>query len=240
VRTLYVAFDHGSILDVWRQQDSRSLSLLRLDDHCDLRGMLVDRRAQLATPTRDRRLRARQADGGNFVAVAVLEGRVKSVRWLASEWGGRQHDVGTVSYTTDASALPYRLGLLAGDWRPFRYEVLDPQGSVRLAPGEHLDIDWDYFASRLAPRTSVKQRAARFLDADLGQLPPAIYLAYSASYSHATRGLFDEFSERLARRFDARIERLPDWEAPPRRPPPTALRRLGFAAQRALRRVGVY
>ena len=79
----------------------------------------------------------------------------------------------------------------------------------------------------------------RFLGTDLGD-PPAIYLAYSAPYSHATRDLFDEFSERLARRYDARIERLPDWHAPPQRPSPRPLSRLSFAAQRVLRRVGIY
>ena len=43
--TIYVAEHHDQLLDLWREQDARSIEPLRLDFPCDMRGLLIDRTA---------------------------------------------------------------------------------------------------------------------------------------------------------------------------------------------------
>jgi hypothetical protein len=206
-----------------------------------MRGLLVDREAQEAAATQDRLLPAGVVYDGNFLTWSVLEGRVSSVRWIHSRCGGRKRDIETVKYLTDLTALPVRLGLRRVRWRPFRYEVTPyEQWQGTLRPGEHLDVDWDFFASIRGPRAHIAERARRFVELPFGSTPAAIYLAYSEPYSHPSETLFEEFAEALARRFGASIERLPDprWVREGQRPP--LVKRSIWVGKRALRRLGLY
>jgi hypothetical protein len=237
---LYVADDHEVILDLWRRHDATGVRLLHVDDHCDMRGLLVDSAAHRVSATRDAVLQSGVVYGGNFLTWAVLERRVAAVRWVFGRTGGRAEDVKTIKHLTDLSALPYRLGLRRPTWLRFDYEAIpDEQWSGRLWPDEHLDLDWDFFASRRGPRTGIAERAGAFLARLLGPPPPAIYLAYSERYSHPSRDLFESFCRELADRFSARAERLA--QRPARRSSTPALhRRTLWAAQRWLHRRGIY
>lgn len=232
--TLYVAVHHGALLDLWRAQGARALRLCHVDAHCDLRGLLVD-------PARDRAAaRGLSApDNGNFLAVAAAEGRLESLRWVWPRWGGRARDVGTVRRLGDPSALPVRLGVSRPDWFPFRYvDMREERFSGRLEEGEHLDVDWDFFASREGPLEGLGDRVARFLALPLTPTPPAIYLAHSPPYSHPTAPRFEELVRALSARFDADVVRLPD---PPRVPRvPTLTTRARWAAEGWLHRHGLF
>ena len=45
MRTVYVGDEHDQVLALWRRRGPFSLRVLHLDFHCDMRGLLIDRRA---------------------------------------------------------------------------------------------------------------------------------------------------------------------------------------------------
>lgn len=239
-RALYLVSDHRTALAIWRSLDLSGASVLHVDDHDDLRGLLIDVGNGRAAVTCSR-LRRGLVDGGNFLARAACEGRVRSIRWVIGRYGGRDRDAGTVRYLTDASALPVRLGLARPAWFDLDYAAMREEAwDGRLEEGELLDLDWDFFAPRAAPRAAIAARARRFLALSFTTVPPVTTLAYSPLYSQASEALFEELAEAIARRFDAAIERVPDPAPPPRRGGPRALHRARFAAERWLHRRGVF
>jgi hypothetical protein len=236
---LYQVEDHGAILEVLRRNGSSDLRLLHLDEHCDMRGLIIDRSLGRAATTRDAPLRAGIVYGGNFLTWAVIEGLVGSVRWIYGQHGGRAEDVETLKYTTDLTALPYRIGLLRTNWRPFHLRELRYEQWRGLEDGEHLDIDWDFFATIRAPREEIASRVEEFFSRPMAERPPAIYAAYSPRYSHPSRELFETFCQELASRCDAHVvkvqeERRADGGASP------IYKRALWAGKRWLRRHGVF
>ncbi len=95
---LIVADEHLQIFDLWRERGERGLYLAHVDFHCDMRGLLVDRRRGTARLLDERDPRIRVVDSGNFLAHAAASGIVDSVRWIHDRHGGRRYDVGTVKY----------------------------------------------------------------------------------------------------------------------------------------------
>lgn len=208
MNVVFVAEKHDQILDLWRTQEYHSLRVLHLDFHCDMRGLLVNRSDQRAYRIWDRH---QAPDPGNFLTHAILDGHVHSVRWVHDVPGGRQYDVGTVKYTTDFTALPHRCILaVSGDpGTPVQYEVIRYSDWGRLYEGEHLDIDWDFFASTDYPVDTIKARAQAFLDRDFPVVPAETYVCYSPDYSHPSRVHFWYFINQLAEKFQAEIRELP-------------------------------
>lgn len=205
MRKIYVAEQHDQVLNLWREQEATSLRILHLDFHCDMRGMLIERRSQKAYPVLD--FINPSLDEGNFLAHAVLEGRVRSVRWVHDIPGGRQYDVGTVKYETDLTSLPYRLlNAVKGDKGiPIDYRELSYCEWTGLEADEILDIDWDFFACKAYPEDTIQDRVDSFLDMDFHNIPQQIYLSYSPGFCHSSRAQFKRFACDLANIFEAEV-----------------------------------
>jgi hypothetical protein len=246
---IYVVEQHDQVLSLWRAQQASSLHVLHLDFHCDMRGLLVDRQAQRAYRIWDMNPAVGQ---GNFLTHAVLEGRVSGVRWVHDEPGGRSYDVGTVKYMSDLTALPHRwlLALKGRRGIPIHYEVIPYTDWTGLVEGEHLDIDWDFFACTEYPADTIRDRVGAFLGREFRTVPDQVYVCYSPDFSHPSRAQFQRFVGDLAQIFEAEIIELqPNPEAPETRPyykkyVPTAMfrliRRVYYGASLGLRKRGIY
>ena len=231
---LYVANDHSALLHLWRRTNQSGLRLLRFDAHCDLRGLVVDEVRGRAAARLDPRLLQGSVDGGNFLSHAVLERRVQSIRWVHGPHGGRERDLGTVALATD---LPQRLiSRWRHSWVPLRFQGMASMNPEQgMEPGEELDLDFDYFASRLAPRASIATAIEGFFGRNWETTPDAIYLACSPDYCHAVPETLAGFIARLETFFGASRIQLPE---PPRAPRPGRLERLGYRVDRVLRKLG--
>ncbi len=104
-----------------------------------------------------------------------------------------------------------------------------------MARGEQLDLDFDYFASRLAPRASIDDAIEDFFGLNWAIAPEVIYLACSPHYCHVAPETLAGFIARLETFFDANRVQLPE---PPRAPRPGRLERLSYRADRVLRKLG--
>lgn len=246
---IYVVEQHNQILNLWQAQQAFSLRVLHLDFHCDMRGLLIDRKAQRAYRIWDMNPTVGQ---GNFLTHAILEGRVSSIRWVHDEPGGRQYDVGTVKYESDLTALPHRwlLALRGERGIPIHYEVMPYADWTGLIKGEHLDIDWDFFACIEYPADTIQDRVEAFLGREFRTVPNQVYVCYSPDFSHPSRAQFQRFVGDLAWIFEAEvIELQPSHDAPATRPfykryvPPTwfrLARRVYYSASLGLRKRGIY
>jgi hypothetical protein len=244
VGELIVADEHVQIFDLWRERGERGLRIAHVDFHCDMRGLLVDRGRGAAWLVDRSDPRVRIVDSGNFLAHAVAQGIVGSVRWIHDAHGGRRYDIGTVKYESDLTALPHRIlhRMRGGAEAPIEFEETTLDAWTGLRPGEELDVDWDALASTEYDAAKAARLAREFLDRDLGAHPERSYLVYSRGYSHPDRSLFDRFAEQLAGKLGAEIRRLPPSSA--EEPARSAARRGAEAVERAvvlgLRRIGIY
>ena len=249
MNVVYAARWHDQLLELWREQQASALSVLHLDFHCDLRGLLIDREKQRAHRIWDR---YSDPDPGNFLTHAILLGQVTAVRWVHDEPGGRRDDIGTVKYKSDLSALPFRLALALrpNDGLPIDYQVIRYGDWDGLLEDEVLDIDWDFFASSEYPRDSIEGRVEGFLERDLGVVPQQTCVTYSPEYSHPSEALYWHFIEDLASRFQAEVVELAPDEAMAaaaassaennRSPLFRLARRTYHATNRELRKRGIY
>ena len=144
---LYVIDSHEQALDIWRQQQLTNAKLLHVDFHCDQRGLLVNQKKNLAYPIWTR---FPKVDEGNFLKHAIVDGIIASVRWVHDIPGGRQHDIKTLKYHTDFSAIIHRLIHLfkRTPQTSYRLETCLASQWIQIQPGEILDIDWDFFAAK--------------------------------------------------------------------------------------------
>jgi len=209
---IYCCEHHDEMLLDWRRRDLRDVALAHVDFHDDLRGLLVDRR-------RDRAYRIGRAthelpalDAGNVLAHAVVEGRLRRLRWIHDLPGGRAWDAGIVRYESDLFAIHHRLRqrLAGGAEFPldFQESLLDTWSGP--LPGELLSIDWDCFASILIDATSIDDRVERFIARMGSEIPPDTYVIYSPEYSHPTLDAFKRFVGRLGSLTDQPLEWLSD------------------------------
>ena len=200
---IYVAEEHRQVLELWRKQGPNDIRLLHLDRHCDLRGLLIDRGSQTAYKITG----SNSADNGNFLGHAFLEGMIRSIRWIHDKYGGRQNDIGTVKYKTDLSALPYRLMhfLKREPEIPICFDVIKYENWDNLTEGEHLDIDWDFFASNERLKGDIDKQSQEFLDRRFNYIPASTYICYSPQYSYPSRREFENFVTALAEKFKAKI-----------------------------------
>lgn len=205
---IYVVEQHDQVLSLWQAQQASALRVLHLDFHCDLRGLLIDRSAQRAYRIWDR---FQAVDEGNFLTHAIEEGRVRGIRWVHDEPGGRKYDLGTVKYESDLSVQPYRwlLTLRGTGGYPLAYEVLPYQNWLGINEGECLDIDWDFFACTAYPAETIQNRVNAFLAREFPVVPDHVYLCYSPNYSHPTRPQFQQFVKDLAQIFRAEVVQVP-------------------------------
>jgi len=207
---IHVCEHHDALLALWRRQDARGLRLAHVDFHDDLRGLLLDRRRGRALALGMLADRTAPVDPGNFLAHAVLEGRVDAVRWVHGLPGGRAWDLGIVRYESDWLAWPRRVRRRVGGGaeRPLEFEelLLDRWDGPR--PGERLSVDWDCFASRVLSLEGVERRVAGFVERLGSTIPEDTCLAYSPDYCHPTLDRFVELVESLAGRYAQEVEWL--------------------------------
>lgn len=238
---VYVAEEHHAVLEHWRSAGVTGIALVHVDEHCDMRGLLVDRKRQRAAAVPwDRLVRRGIVYGGNFLAHAALEGRLHSVRWVHGPAGGRSRDVETVKYETDLTALPWRVADALGlsDTTPLGFEVLGEERFDGVRRGEILDVDWDFVAGKGYHSSQIDDRADALLDR-LGPVPPELaYLVYSPYYVHPSREQFERFARLLARRLAGEVTVLPPAQTPSSAGYllPPAVR---AAAKGALKRIGI-
>jgi uncharacterized protein YbaR (Trm112 family) len=204
---IYTMERHHELLHLWRSHDAGSLRVVHLDFHCDMRGMLVDRRAGLAYRIRDH---FPDLDQGNFLTHAVIDGRIAGIRWVHDEPGGRRDDIGTVKFESDLTAVPHRamLALRKTAGIALDYQVVRARDWTGIEEGEVLDIDWDYFTCIDYPPGTIQERIDSFWQADSGVVPEETYICYSPEYAHPSRELFAGFVSDLADRFGAAIVTL--------------------------------
>jgi len=204
---VYTAETHDQVLGLWREQGLTGLRVAHVDFHCDMRGLLIDRVAQRAYRVWDL---WPNVDEGNFLTHAILEGRVSSVTWVHDYPGGRRFDVGTVKYSSDLTALPYRLSgrIRANAGTKLEYRVVPNAWWQGPRADEFLDIDWDFFAALEFERETIGRRVERFLDRTFVETPSRVAVAYSPRYCHSSREAFRDFTSELSRRFGAELVEL--------------------------------
>lgn len=244
---LYVIDSHEQALGIWRKQQLTNAKLLHIDFHCDQRGLLVNRKKNLAYPIWTR---FQNVDEGNFLKHAIVDGIINSVRWVHDLPGGRQHDVKTLKYHTDFSAIVHRLLHLLSKTPPtsYRLETCLANQWDQVQPDEILDIDWDFFAAKEYAIESIPQRIELFFDRDFTVPPSQIIICHSPEYCHPTDVLFEQFVERIKTQFGADLIRMPKPFIPRTTRSKSKLknafrvraRKLYHLTHLSLRRLGIY
>jgi len=215
---IYACQHHDEVLAHWRRRDLRAIALAHVDFHDDLRGLLVDRRRGVAYPIGRFADASAPVDPGNFLAHAVLEGRLNRVCWVHGRVGGRAWDAGIVRYESDLFALHHRIRHRFARAPEFPLEFDEQRLDAWRGPdaGDVLSVDWDCFASTLLDPADIDDRVERFFDR-LGEVkPPDTYVAYSPEYSHPTVDRFEAFVARLGERVAQPVEWLGDRLEPGR------------------------
>jgi hypothetical protein len=243
---IYACEHHDQVLSLWRRQGRDRVALAHVDFHDDMRGLLVDRRRDVAYPIGSLARDEAPLDAGNFLSHAVVERRVDRIRWVHDLPGGRAWDVGIVRYERDLFALPQRLRhrLTGGREYPLTFAEILLEDWRGPAPGERLSVDWDCFASILLDAAGISRRVDSFLRKLGGEVPPETYLVYSPEYSHPTLDGFRELALELTRRFEQPLEWLsPDLERGHLQPTGVEARlptRPWMRLILQLRRIGIY
>lgn len=210
---IILAEHHDQVYPVWVERGMRGLKVAHVDFHCDMRGILIDRKTGRAMFTSERETTF--IDRGNYLAHAIMNGIVADVHWVHDAHGGRAFDIGpVVAYETDMLAPWYRLKQARSGRGEvafaFRESLLDDWPGPR--PGEQLDIDWDGLASIEYEPAHRAALVAQFLAKDFAHVPELTFLVYSPGYSDPDRSLFEDFADALAEKFEADLVRLPATE----------------------------
>lgn len=235
-----MADEHSPLYDLWLGRGQRGLSVCHVDFHCDMRGLLIDRRRGKARYVWQSDPYMNRLDSGSFLAHAVMNGFVTRLRWVHDDYGGRKYDdLYCVKYETDLTALPF---LLAGrkKWAPLDFSEQTFTDWDGPQPGEYLSLDWDGFAFIDYEESRIRRLTAQFLDYEFR--PEHVFVSQSPEYSHPDDALFDEFIAALERKFKTKAVRMP-----PKQHAPLCLTRpwiiyhgIEYRMLRFMRRWGIY
>ena len=210
---IILADHHDQVYSVWMKRGVRNLKVAHVDFHCDMRGIMIDRNAGQAFFTSHRETTF--VDRGNFLAHAIMNGMVADLKWVHAEDSGRAHDAGpVVNYESDLKSPLYKLRHAMSDRKKVELNYTECllnewQG---LEEGEQLDLDWDCLASVEFEKDKRHRLISEFLERDLGAVPKTTFLIYSPGYSDPDKSLYEDFAKRLAKKFGAKIHRLPHQE----------------------------
>lgn len=213
---LFVAAEHSPLYDIWQEGGYRNISVCHVDFHCDMRGLLIDRRLSKARFVWRNDPFMNRLDSGSFLAHAVMNGIVTSLRWVHDKLGGREYDkLYCVKYETDFSALPFRFPAHK-NWVPLNFieQTFADWGGPR--PGEYLSLDWDALAFADYEEHHIRDLMAEILDREF--TPEGVFVARSMEYCHPAKALFDEFIQGLEKKFATSAVRIPDKFSPPLTP----------------------
>jgi hypothetical protein len=237
---LIIAEEHSQLYDLWLERGDRNLAVCHVDFHCDMRGLLIDRRLGQACFV-DRHIPyIHRLDSGSYLSHAVMNGIVTKLRWVHDDFGGRTYDyIHCVKYETDFSALPYRL-LGMQQCRPVTYTEHTFTDWDGPQTGEYLDIDWDGIAFADYDEHHIRRLMAEILERDFE--PESIFMARSPDYCHPDQDLFAEFIVGLEKKFNVKAVHIPyNRPAPPQ---PSifwdSYRKVDKFILKQLHRMGVY
>jgi hypothetical protein len=237
---LFVADEHSPLYDLWRERGDRDLSVCHVDFHCDMRGLLIDKRRGRARYVWQSDPYMNRLDSGSFLAHAVMKGMVSRLRWVHDEFAGRKYDdLYCVKYETDCTSLPFRL---AGKrkWVPldFSEHTFDDWGGPR--PGEYLSLDWDGFAFVDYDEAHIRRLTTEFLKYEFR--PESVFVSSSPEYCHPDKALFDEFIGALEKKFRTQAVRLPSRQHAPLAPsrPWIIYHGIEYRILRLMRKWGIY
>lgn len=203
---IYVADNHEQVYPIWQENEIKGAKLTHLDFHCDMRGIMIDRKAGRAFFTSQRETTF--IDRGNFLAHAIMNGMISDISWVHGPRGGRAYDVGpVVSYESDTLAWLHRYNHKKSGREAvalnFKQCLLKDWGG--LQPNEILDLDWDAFASVEYDAAHREELIEAFFAKDFMHIPELTTLIYSPGYSDPDRKLFETFTNQLADKFGADI-----------------------------------
>ncbi len=211
-----LARDHITLLEVLRERGQKQQSMLHMDQHCDMRGLLVDPGRSGARWLYG----AGHPDSGNILGHSVTEGWVDRVYWIHGADGGREEDLGTFLLPDEKDRAPFRwFGKDEGKddegWSNLNLDVA-PFEDAR--PPERTDVwslDWDYFAPFPSSEPRARRRVAGFLRLVGDSCPDLIFLCSSPGYASAHRQVLQEFLDELVRRQGGTLERrVEPWGGP--------------------------
>lgn len=236
----YVAEEHSQLYDLWLERNYKKLAVCHVDFHCDMRGLLIDRKNGKARYVWQSDPYMNRIDSGSFLAHAVMQGIVTSLRWVHDTFGGRKYDnLYCVKYETDFSALPFRL---AGrkSWMPLSYEEQTFADWEGPRADEHLSIDWDGIAFADYDQNTIRRLEAEILERDYAS--EIIYVSRSPEYSHPDKALFDDFIKSLEKKFRTTARYLPLKHHSPLAPslPWRIYHQIEYHTLRLLRKGGLY
>jgi hypothetical protein len=175
-----------------------------MDPHCDLYGAFIHLAEQFCFSTKSSTMPIHQ---GNFLFFALKEGITKKIKWVCDDYGARKYDAYTVKFETDFTG---KLELIKAFFKkPAKYpidfstqEYNDWQGPLE---GEHLSLDWDFFAFSVKDARNILRECQEFLERNWDIMPEYTYICYSQEYVHPSVISFLEFTERLSKVFDAEL-----------------------------------
>ena len=207
---IIIADNHEQVYPVWSERGIQGAKLTHVDFHCDMRGIMIDRKCGSAYFTSHRE--STFIDRGNFLAHAIMNGIIGDLRWVHGPKGGRAFDIGpVVSYETDFLAKFHAYNHKRSGRPEVKFEfdecLLSKWSGMRKQ--EILDLDWDAFASIEYDASHREELIDLFFSRDFTHIPELTTLIYSPGYSDPDRTLFDNFAERLADVFNAEVVRLP-------------------------------
>jgi len=237
---LIVADEHSPLYDIWFERGVRNISVCHVDFHCDMRGLLINRRRGKARYVWQCDPFMNRLDSGSFLAHAVMKGIVTRLRWVHDDFGGRKYDdLYCVKYETDFTALPFLLGSNQG-WMPLTFKEQTFTEWEGPNKGEHLSLDWDGIAYVDYDENLIRRLMAEILEREYK--PESVFVCSSQEYSHPDRELFAEFIAGLEEKFNIQAEYLPLKQHPPLTPSMSwkIYHQIEYHMLRLMRRVGIY
>ncbi|MFH1776276.1 MAG: UPF0489 family protein [Candidatus Omnitrophota bacterium] len=198
---IYIVEHHHELLFLWRKLGFQNIKILHLDTHCDMHHLLVNKSREVVYILPE----LKTVDCGNFISLAVRDGIIKEIKWLHDHYGGRDKDMTHVKYTSDLTAVPYRIKTFFSPAKnyPLKYTEILYSPAIELEEGEHLDIDWDFFALKNKTKQQRQKSIKDFLSYNCRTIPEYIYIAYSPDYVSETREEFADFIGCLKDKFKA-------------------------------------
>ena len=91
---IIIAVNHEQVYPVWSERGIKGAMLTHVDFHCDMRGIMIDRKRGSAFFTSHRE--STFIDRGNFLAHAIMNGIINDLKWVHGPRGGRAFDIGPV------------------------------------------------------------------------------------------------------------------------------------------------
>jgi len=200
-RQVIVLESHDDLYYYWKENRVEGVELVHVDPHCDLYGALINEDGTMCQVRED------PVHEGNFFIAAIKEGMVRRVDWVFDEYGNRRYDDTAVLFESDAMMkLPWvRARHRKLERFPFGYRRVEFDQWEGMAAGEHLSLDWDFFAFVFKNKKQIDAETEAFLQREWAVVPPVTYVCYSHPFVHPSALKFAAFCERLAERFDAEL-----------------------------------